>query len=268
MTDGRPLLSVHDLSVSFSSGAHGRIDAVRNVSFDVQAGEVLAIVGESGSGKSTLGRALLGMVAPTSGAIRLDGEIIAASARRRARSVRRRIGMVFQDSVGAFDPRFDVRRILLEPLVLLGDGTRAERTTQIERLLDDVGLSASLCDRLPHELSGGQRQRLGIARALASSPDLLICDEAVSALDLSVQAQILNLLDELQRRRRLTLVFITHDLAVVEYLADRIGVMHRGRLVEIGPAPHVLDHPRHPYTRGMFAELAAPRADHFWQSPQ
>ncbi|PWB84059.1 MAG: ABC transporter ATP-binding protein [Methylocystaceae bacterium] len=253
------LLSVRSLNVSFA-GAQARIDAVRDVSFDAHSGEVLAIIGESGSGKSTLARALIGMVQPTSGTIRLDGAAIAASARRRPRAVRRRIGMVFQDSGGAFDPRFSVRRILLEPLLLLGDAAPAEREASIERLLDDVGLSLSLADRLPHELSGGQRQRLGIARALASSPDLLICDEAVSALDVSVQAQILNLLDELQTRRRLTLIFITHDLGVVEYLADRIGVMHRGRLVEIGPAPQILNDPRHSYTRGMLT-LAAPPAE-------
>lgn len=256
MARSEPILSVRGLGVSFA-GSHGRVDAVHDVSFDAHVGEVLAIIGESGSGKSTLARALLGMVAPAAGTIRLDGAPIAASARQRPRDARRRIGMVFQDSGGAFDPRFSVRRILLEPLLLLGDGTPKGCDATIEKLLDDVGLSFSLADRLPHELSGGQRQRLGIARALASAPDLLICDEAVSALDVSVQAQILNLLDELQRRRRLTLIFITHDLGVVEYLADRIGVMYRGRLVEIGPSPQVLDDPRHAYTRSLFAGSSA-----------
>lgn len=257
MANLEPLLRVRNLSVSFA-GAHARIDAVRDVSFDANSGEVLAIIGESGSGKSSLARALIGMIAPASGTIHLEGVAIAASARRRPRAVRRRIGMVFQDSAGAFDPRFDVRRILLEPLLLLGEGAPAARESTLEKLLDDVGLSMSLAKRLPHELSGGQRQRLGIARALAASPDLLICDEAVSALDVSVQAQILNLLDQLQSRRNLTLIFITHDLAVVEYLADRIGVMYRGQLVEIGPAPQILDDPRHAYTRGMFALSAPP----------
>lgn len=244
-----PLLSVDQLDVTFD-GPRGLVRAVRQVSFQLQAREVLAIIGESGSGKSTLARAVMGMIPNRAGRIALNGEPLAAAAGARSRAQRRRLGMVLQDSGAAFDPRFTVRRILLEPLRSL----RGEQDSPApERLLEDVGLSAALLDRYPHELSGGQCQRLSIARALACSPSLLICDEAVSALDLSVQAQILNLLSNLQERRGLAFLFITHDVAVVEYLADRIAVMYRGEILECAPAADVLDRPSHPYTRALLA---------------
>ncbi|MDH2399960.1 ATP-binding cassette domain-containing protein [Bradyrhizobium sp. SSUT18] len=216
------------------------------MSLDVQPAEVLAVVGESGSGKSTLARALIGMLPAASGSVALDGEDVAFSALRRTPAQRRKIGMVFQDSSAAFDPRFSVERILLEPIKLLGQ--HPDNPSPAD-LLDTVGLSSGLLNRRPRELSGGQRQRVGIARALAGRPRLLICDEAVSALDVSVQAQILNLLSDLQANHGLALLFITHDLSVVSYLADRIAVMYRGELLETGDAALVLDNPNHDYTR-------------------
>ncbi|NTJ44079.1 ABC transporter ATP-binding protein [Agrobacterium larrymoorei] len=211
------------------------------------------IVGESGSGKSTLARSVVGMVAPQTGSIALEGEHLAPSAPARTIEQRRKIGMVFQDSSSAFDPRFTVEQILREPIKLLARGTPE---ISIRELLDLVSLPSDVLDRRARDLSGGQRQRVGIARALAGSPKLLICDEAVSALDVSVQAQILNLLVDLQAERRLSLLFITHDLAVVEYLADHIAVMYRGEFVERGVAAKVLDHPEHAYTRQLLSAAA------------
>jgi ABC-type glutathione transport system ATPase component len=220
------------------------------MSFDLGAGEVFAVVGESGSGKSTLARSVVGMIAPTSGTIELDGENLAPSAQGRSVEQRRKIGMVFQDSSSAFDPRFTVEQILKEPINLLARGTP---DLSIRELLDLVSLPSDVLRRRARDLSGGQRQRVGIARALAGSPRLLICDEAVSALDVSVQAQILNLLGDLQVERGLSLLFITHDLSVVEYLADHIAVMYRGDLVESGKAADVLDRPEHEYTRQLLS---------------
>ncbi len=248
-----PLLEVNGLQVDFH-GAHGLVQAVRQVSFSLQRGEVLAIVGESGSGKSTLARAVMGMTPPRAGRVLLDGVPLAPAARARTLAQRQRLSMVFQDSAAAFDPRFTVRRILAEPLNLIERG-RAGAAPEAEQLLAKVGLPAALLGRYPHELSGGQRQRVGIARALACAPDLLICDEAVSALDVSVQAQILNLLSDLQQSLGLAFLFITHDLAVVEYFADRIGVMYRGELLEIDEAATVLDAPAHAYTRTLLGSL-------------
>jgi peptide/nickel transport system ATP-binding protein len=246
---GDPLLRVRGLTVTFESRGR-RVDAVRNMSFDLGAGEVFAVVGESGSGKSTLARSVVGMIAPTSGTIELDGENLAPSAQGRSVEQRRKIGMVFQDSSSAFDPRFTVEQILKEPINLLARGTP---DLSIRELLDLVSLPSDVLRRRARDLSGGQRQRVGIARALAGSPRLLICDEAVSALDVSVQAQILNLLGDLQVERGLSLLFITHDLSVVEYLADHIAVMYRGDLVESGKAADVLDRPEHEYTRQLLS---------------
>jgi peptide/nickel transport system ATP-binding protein len=242
------LLSANGLSVWFH-GAAGRTDAVRNVSLDIKAGEVLAIIGESGSGKSTLARALLGMITPGHGSLLMDGSPLPGPASKRTRAQRRRISMVFQDSSAAFNPRFTVEQVLLEPLRLMGTQREAGAKQHPAALLEQVSLSSSLLSRRPHELSGGQRQRVGIARALASEPDLLICDEAVSALDVSVQAQILNLLSDLQANRGLAFLFITHDLGVVEYFADRLAVMFAGQILETGSLSAVLDHPQTDYTR-------------------
>ncbi|HXZ06832.1 MAG TPA: ABC transporter ATP-binding protein, partial [Paraburkholderia sp.] len=245
-----PLLVASGLHVSFGSRTN-RVDALRGVSLSIARGEVLAVVGESGSGKSTLARSLIGMVRAQRGALHLGGEAVPLNLASRTLSQRRRIGMVFQDSAAAFDPRFTVERILNEPVTLL-----ARRGAMLQgsfpttaALLDRVGLPASVLGRRPHELSGGQRQRVGIARALAGEPQLLICDEAVSALDVSVQAQILNLIADLQCDHGLSILFITHDLSVVSYLADRIAVMVHGELIETGDAAQILDAPEHPYTR-------------------
>ncbi|XAH22311.1 ATP-binding cassette domain-containing protein [Xylophilus sp. GW821-FHT01B05] len=258
----KPLLDVAGIDVAFD-GAHGTVHAVRDVSLQLQRGEVLAIVGESGSGKSSLARSIMGMVPARAGRLTLDGAGLAASARHRTLAQRRSISMVFQDSGAAFDPRFTVQRILEEPLRHLAQALSPDAggaDTTAARLLDDVGLSRTLLDRRPHELSGGQRQRVGIARALATAPDLLICDEAVSALDVSVQAQILNLLSDLQARRQLSFLFITHDISVVEYFADRIAVMYQGQLLETGFASDVLDAPQHAYTRRLLESVRLARA--------
>ncbi|TCQ99081.1 ATP-binding cassette domain-containing protein [Neorhizobium sp. JUb45] len=260
MTTASSLLSAQGVSVSFN-GARGRVDAVRDVSLDIQPGEVLAVIGESGSGKSTLARALLGMVPMRSGQLHLDGEHLAADTRRRTLAQKRRIGMIFQDSAAAFNPRFTIERILLEPFTLMTSGKDPHKAQRPAELLDKVRLSSDFLSRYPHELSGGQRQRVGIARALAGDPDLLICDEAVSALDVSVQAQILNLLSDLQEEGGLSLLFITHDLSVVEYLADRVAVMFRGELLETGSLSEVFDAPKTDYTHRLLQ--AVPRLDDF-----
>lgn len=260
MTTASGLLSVQGMSVSFN-GARGRVDAVRDVSLDIQPGEVLAVIGESGSGKSTLARALLGMVPMRSGQLHLHGEHLPPDARRRTLAQKRRIGMIFQDSAAAFNPRFTIERILLEPLTLMTNGKDTHKAQRPAELLDKVRLSSDFLSRYPHELSGGQRQRVGIARALAGNPDLLICDEAVSALDVSVQAQILNLLSDLQEEGGLSFLFITHDLSVVEYFADRVAVMFRGELLETGSLSEVFDAPKTDYTRRLLQ--AVPRLDDF-----
>jgi len=245
-----PVLAVEDLHVSFSA-RHGQVHAVQGVSLEVRPGEVLAVVGESGSGKSTLARALMGMVPVSRGRLLFNEAPIAFSAAKRSLLQRRLLGMVFQDSSAAFNPRFTIERILREPIELLGadEANAGHRAVSPAELLESVGLAAGVLHRRPHELSGGQRQRVGIARALAAQPQLLICDEAVSALDVSVQAQILNLLIELQTERGLSLLFITHDLSVVSYMADRIAVMYRGQLLETGEVHQILDHPAHAYTQ-------------------
>ena len=236
------------------------VSAVAGVSLSVRRGETFGIVGESGCGKSTLGRLVVGMEPPTAGSIRF-GERDPATLDRRARKAHRReVQLMFQDSYASMDPRMRVAAILREPLVIQGIGDRAGQHARIARLLDDVGLPRGAVDRYPHEFSGGQRQRLGLARALALSPSLVVADEPVSALDVSVQAQILNLMRELQLEKGVAYLFISHDLAVVRYLADRVGVMYLGKLVETGPAATVFASPLHPYTRGLLdtAEHADP----------
>lgn len=245
----QPVLEAQDLRLAFRNG-HRHVEALRSVSLELYPGEVFAVVGESGSGKSTLARALLGMHRIQSGTIKLCGQPLAASAGDRTLAQRRGFGMVFQDSSAAFDPRFTIRRILQEALKLLAPGQDGLSAPQ---LLDLVGLPALLLERHPHELSGGQRQRIGIARALAGQPGILICDEAVSALDVSVQAQILNLLGDLQAEKKLALLFITHDLSVVSYIADRIAVMYHGSIIETGNAAQILDNPAHDYTRKLLS---------------
>ncbi|PKU25780.1 ABC transporter ATP-binding protein [Telmatospirillum siberiense] len=249
-----PLLSVRDLSVRFDT-AEGPVHAVDGVSFDLKAGEILGLVGESGCGKSTLARAILRLVEPRAGSISLAGSDITHLSRRQLRGVRRQVQMVFQDPYSSLAPRWTVAELLTEPLVIHGVGDRAERRRHVGDLLDKVGLPADAAQRYPHEFSGGQRQRLGIARALALDPRLVVLDEPVSALDVSVQAQILNLLVELQRQSDIAFLFISHDLSVVEYLSDRVAVMYLGQIVEIADRDSLWRHPSHPYTRALLQAI-------------
>jgi len=252
------VLSVRDLAKGFRTG-DGMLQAVDRVSFDVRRAETVGLVGESGCGKSTLGRTIMRLIDPDSGSIHLAGEDISSLSRRRLRPYRRRMQMIFQDPFASLNPRVTVGRLLQEPLDVHEVGTRAERRERVAWLMQRVGLRPEQAGRFPHEFSGGQRQRIGIARALALNPDLLICDEPVSALDLSVQAQVLNLLVEIQEEFRLSLLFISHDLSVVAHLADRIMVMYLGRIVEIGGAGELWSQPLHPYSQALVS--AVPRLD-------
>lgn len=240
------------------SRRRGTVSAVGGVSLEIRKGETFGMVGESGCGKTTLGRIVAGLEEPTAGHVRFEGHDPARMSRAERRAHRRRVQLMFQDSTAAMDPRMRVGEILREPLVIQGVGSRADREQRVGELLDAVGLPRGAVHRYPHEFSGGQRQRLGLARALTLSPDLVVADEPVSALDVSVQAQILNLMRELQRERGLTYLFISHDLAVVRHLADTVGVMYLGKLVESGPAAQVYAHPLHPYTRGLLDTVNLP----------
>jgi len=232
----------------------GEVRAVDDVSFDIHSGETLGLVGESGSGKSTLGRLILRLIEPTSGTIQLEGRNLLAANRGEMRRLRRDLQIIFQDPFASLDPRFRVEDIIAEPLIIHraaagADGVR----TRVNELLREVGLDESARRRYPHEFSGGQRQRVGIARALALRPKFIVCDEPVSALDVSVGAQIVNLLAQLQRDLGLTYLFISHSMPVVRYLSTRIAVMHRGKIVEIGDTDSLTNSPSHPYTRTLLA---------------
>ena len=255
---GEPLLSVDGLSKWFGSQSHG-VRAVHDVSFSVRDGEVLGLVGESGSGKSTIGRLLLRLLDPTAGTIRFEGQDISDLKERALRPLRRRMQMVFQDPYASLNPRLRIRQILGEALDAHGLARGKARAGRIGELLELVGLSSDHAGRYPHEFSGGQRQRIGIARALAVEPRLIVADEPVSALDVSVQAQVLNLLQGLRRRLGLSMVLISHDLDVVELMCDRIAVLYLGRLMEVGTAEQINRNPRHPYTRALLA--ASPKPD-------
>jgi len=253
-----PLLEVRDLRRWFPLG--GRwvgprrwVKAVDGVDFSVHRGEIFGLVGESGSGKSTLGRSILRLVEPTGGSIRFDGVDLGELDRRTMRSMRRRMQIVFQDPYGSLNPRMQIRQIVAEPLQFHRIVPDEQVTDRVVELLQSVGLESYFMYRYPHEMSGGQRQRIAIARALALNPEFLVADEPVSALDVSVQAQILGILLELQQSRGIALLFITHDLAVVERVADRVAIMHSGRFVEQGPTGQVLSSPQHAYTRRLVA---------------
>ena len=256
-----PLLTVRDLRVHFPVRGGvllrqtGAVHAVDGVSLEIAPGETLGLVGESGCGKSTLGKALVRLIKPTTGSIVFNEKDISHTSQRSLRPLRRDFQMIFQDPAESLDPRMSVRSIIEEPFVIHRIGTRTERIRWVNELLDRVGLPASAAERYSFEFSGGQRQRIGIARALALKPKLIVCDEPVSALDVSVQSQILNLLVELQRDFGLSYLFIAHDLSVVKHVSDRVAVMYLGKIVELASAQAIYQNPRHAYTKALLSAI-------------
>ena len=265
MSTNEALLQVRDLRKEFpvKSGfviervTHS-VKAVDGVSFEIAEGRTLGLVGESGSGKSTTGYCILQLIKPTAGSIRFQGKELTELGREQMRKMRRELQIVFQDPYSSLDPRMTVGDIVAEPLEVHGVGGRRDRRARVRELLDVVGFNPDYSNRYPHEFSGGQRQRVGVARALALNPSLIVCDEPVSALDVSIQAQILNLLKDLQRDFGLTYLFISHDLAVVRSMSDDIAVMKDGKLVETGTADEVYEHPKHEYTRTLLTAVPVP----------
>jgi peptide/nickel transport system ATP-binding protein len=259
-----PLLEIRGLTKHFPVRGGlllrptGKVHAVDGVSLHVNRGETLGLVGESGCGKSTVGKTLLRLLEPTAGSIFFEGNDITHLGRAEMRALRREIQIIFQDPFESLNARHNVGRILEEPFVIHRLGTAAERRRWVAELLERVGLPADAAQRYPHEFSGGQRQRIGIARAIALRPKLIVCDEAVSALDVSIQSQILNLLLELQREMNLALLFIAHDLAVVRHVSDHVAVMYLGQIVERASATEIYEHPRHPYTQALLSAIPMP----------
>jgi len=259
-----PILEVQDLKTYFP--VRGGIwlrsvatcKAVDGVSFQLRPGETLGLVGESGCGKSTLGKSIVRLLHPTFGSIRFEGTDLATLSRSKMKPIRRHLQMIFQDPAESLNARHTVQQILEEPFIIHGIGSAADRVAAVARLLAKVGLPAAAAQRYPFEFSGGQRQRIGIARALALEPRLIICDEPVSALDVSIQSQVINLLLDLQRELNLSYLFITHNLAVVKHVSDRIAVMYLGRIVELADAEALYASPRHPYTRTLIAAIPEP----------
>jgi ABC-type oligopeptide transport system ATPase subunit len=250
LVEVRNLTKIYPLGQSiFGGGAQGEVRAVDQVSFTIEAGETLGLVGESGSGKSTLGRLVLRLIEPTAGSICFAGRDLRSASRGDLRRLRRQMQMIFQDPFGSLDPRLRVDEIIAEPLVIHENLSRQARRTRVAELLAAVGMDGSARHRFAHEFSGGQRQRIGIARALALRPQFIVADEPVSALDVSVGAQIVNLLAQLQREFGLTYLFISHSMPVVRYLTTRIAVMYRGQIVEIGATEQITERPQHPYTK-------------------
>jgi peptide/nickel transport system ATP-binding protein len=256
VTTAAPLLSISGLNVHF-----GRFHAVKDVSLSIAAGETFGLVGESGSGKSTLGRVILGQVAATSGTVVFDGEDITRARRARRRALGRDIQVVFQDPYGSLNPARTIGQTLCEPLLGERGITRQQIEQRIASILQRVGMPPDTSDRYPRQFSGGQRQRISIARAVIGNPRLVVCDEPVSALDLSVQAQVLNLLNELQRDLNLSMLFISHDLTVVRHMSRRTAVLFRGEIVEEGPSDQIYEAPQHPYTKALVAAAPVPDPD-------
>ena len=265
MTNKKPILIVDNLSVRFPIGsglvrrAKGYVKAVNSVSFVINQGETLGLVGESGSGKTTIGRAIVRVNDPHEGSILLDGAELVGLSPKEMRPLRRKVQMVFQDPYSSLDPRQTVRQILVEPLVTHNlPLTNAQGEDRVAELLNLVGLDPAFASRYPHQFSGGQRQRIGIARALAVEPDLIICDEPISALDVSIQAQVVNLLESLKKRLGIAYLFIAHDLAVVRHISDRVAVMYLGGIVELTTSTELYENPRHPYTRALLSAVPVP----------
>jgi peptide/nickel transport system ATP-binding protein len=265
MSTREPLVEVDDLKVWFPirSGIlldrHiGDVRAVDGVSLTIDRGETVGLVGESGCGKSTFGRAILRLYEPTDGTVRFDGRDITHLREGQLRPLRRRMQMIFQDPFASLNPRHSVGRMVAEPMRVHGVGDRRTHSSRVRELLEVVGLPRDAGSRYPHEFSGGQRQRIGLARALALNPDFIVCDEPVSALDVSIQAQIVNLLEQLQEQFDLTYLFIAHDLAVVRHISDRIVVMYLGSVVEVSPADDLYDNPLHPYTISLLSAIPIP----------
>lgn len=260
-----PLLSVENLSTVFQVSGQGlftparSLYAVNDVSFTIVAGETLGVVGESGCGKSTLGRSILRLIEPTSGQVRFDGQELGTLTPQALRALRAKMQIIFQDPIASLNPRMTVGDTIAEPLeVFRPDLSRADRRDKVQQTMEIVGLARDMVNRYPHEFSGGQAQRIGIARAIVAEPKLLICDEPVSALDVSIQAQIIKLLTQLRDRLGLSLVFISHDLSVVRLISDRIMVLYLGRVVETGPAATVFTAPRHPYSQALLSAVPIP----------
>ena len=258
MDDRKPILQVSHLKKYFKT-PKGMLHAVDDVSFEIQAGKTLAVVGESGCGKSTTGRAILRLIEPTSGEVRFEGKDITKLNKQELREMRKRMQIIFQDPYSSLDARMTISDIIAEPLKLHKlCKSKREINDRVDELMETVGLSERLVNSYPHELDGGRRQRVGIARALALNPSFIVCDEPVSALDVSIQAQILNLMQDLQEQMGLTYIFITHNLSVVNHLADEIAVMYLGQIVEKAPAVELFERPLHPYTKALLSAIPVP----------
>ena len=258
------LLNVEDLKVYYNeaSGLFKKnmpaLKAVDGISFHVNKGETFGIVGESGCGKSTTGRAIVGLIPPTAGRISMEGKQLTTAGRKDRFGMAKKMQIIFQDSYSSLDPRFSVGKTIEEPLSVHKVADAGKRKDLVYRLMEDVGLRKEYYDRFPHEFSGGQRQRIGIARALALNPELIVCDEPVSALDVSIQAQILNLMKDLQKKYSLTYIFISHNLSVVKHICDRVAVMYLGHIVEMGDKEQIFRAPMHPYTKALLNSIPAP----------
>lgn len=263
MNDNRKkLVELKNVSLTFNKGKKNEVKAIDNVSFDIYEGEVFGLVGESGSGKTTVGRAILKLYDINEGEIIFNGETVSHLKGKDLRTFRKDAQMIFQDPQASLNGRMKIRDIVAEGLDIHGlTASKAEREERVQELLDLVGLNKDHLTRYPHEFSGGQRQRIGIARALAVKPKFIIADEPISALDVSIQAQVVNLMQKLQHKRGLTYLFIAHDLSMVKYISDRIGVMHWGKMLEIGTSDDVYNHPIHPYTKSLLSAIPEPDLD-------
>jgi len=255
-------VEVQGLRKYFNVGNNRVLKAVNDISFSIQKGETLGLVGESGCGKSTAGRTIIRLYEPTAGSVKLDGVDITKLSKKQMKAQRRNMQMIFQDPFASLNPRMTILDIIGEALDIHGlAGSRAERKRRVEELLELVGLNAEHASRFPHEFSGGQRQRIGITRALAVEPKFIICDEPISALDVSIQAQVINLLMDLQKKLGLTYLFVAHDLSMVKYMSDRVAVMYLGKIVEMAPSEELYANPQHPYTTALLSAIPVPDID-------